>query len=76
MSAVLLDMTMPVITSQEMFSRMKEINPDVKVVLSSSYSDGGESPVHLVTGLAGFNQKTILVGGAGGKKVRSVLETG
>jgi CheY-like chemotaxis protein len=56
-SAVLLDMTMPVMSGQETFSRLKVINPAVKVVLSSGYSQAEAIRRFMGKGLAGFIQK-------------------
>ncbi len=72
-SAVLLDMTMPVMNGEEAFARMKAIKPDVKVVLSSGYNEV-EAVRHFTgKGLAGFIQKpystqTLI------ERIRSVLE--
>jgi len=59
-SAVLLDMTMPKMDGKTCFSELKKINPDVRVLLSSGYSEqeidrlfAGQSP-------AGFIQKPYL----------------
>jgi two-component system cell cycle sensor histidine kinase/response regulator CckA len=71
-SAVLLDMTMPVMGGEEAFSRIKNIKPDVKVILSSGYNEVETIRRFTGKGLAGFIQKPYsseaLI-----EKVRSVL---
>lgn len=56
-AAVLLDMTMPVLGGEETFSRLKEIRPDVKVLLSSGYNESEAIRRFTGKGLAGFIQK-------------------
>jgi two-component system cell cycle sensor histidine kinase/response regulator CckA len=54
---VLLDMVMPNMGGGQAYDRMKEINPDVKVLLSSGYSIDGEAAEILERGCDGFIQK-------------------
>jgi PAS domain S-box-containing protein len=54
---VLLDIIMPNMKGSEVFDRLKEINPDVKVLLSSGYSIDGEASQILKRGCRGFIQK-------------------
>ncbi len=54
---VLLDMVMPNMGGGEAYDRIKEINPDVKVLLSSGYSISGEATEILERGCDGFIQK-------------------
>jgi two-component system cell cycle sensor histidine kinase/response regulator CckA len=54
---VILDMIMPDMGGGETYDRMKEINPDVKVLLSSGYSIEGEATEILERGCDGFIQK-------------------
>ena len=54
---VLLDMVMPVMGGGETFDRMKEINTNVKVLLSSGYSLEGEAKEILKRGCDAFIQK-------------------
>ena len=54
---VVLDMIMPVVGGGETYDRMKEINPDIKVLLSSGYSIDGEAREILDRGCDGFIQK-------------------
>jgi DNA-binding NtrC family response regulator len=56
-SAVLLDMTMPVMNGLETFGRLKAIKPDLKVVLSSGFNEVETVRAFTGTGLAGFLQK-------------------
>lgn len=54
---VLLDMVMPGMSGGEVFNRLKEINSDVRVLLSSGYSLTGEAQAILDRGCHGFIQK-------------------
>ncbi len=54
---VILDMIMPEMGGEETFSRMKEINPEIKVLLSSGYSIEGQAKEILNRGCNGFIQK-------------------
>jgi two-component system cell cycle sensor histidine kinase/response regulator CckA len=54
---VILDMVMPEMGGGETFDRMKEIDPDIKVLLSSGYSIDGEANEILKRGCCGFIQK-------------------
>ena len=54
---VVLDMVMPTMGGGEAYDRMKEINPDIKVLLSSGYSIDGEATEILKRGCNGFIQK-------------------
>ena len=54
---VILDMIMPGMGGGETYDRMKEINPDIKVLLSSGYSIDGEAEEILERGCDGFLQK-------------------
>jgi DNA-binding NarL/FixJ family response regulator len=48
---------MPVLSGEETFSRLKEIRPDVKVLLSSGYNESEAVRRFTGKGLAGFIQK-------------------
>ncbi len=72
-SAVLLDMTMPVMSGEEAFSRMRAIKPDVKVILSSGYNEVEAVRRFTGKGLAGFIQKPYSPI-ALGVKIMSVLQ--
>jgi two-component system cell cycle sensor histidine kinase/response regulator CckA len=54
---VILDMIMPGMGGGEVYDRMKEINPDIKVLLSSGYRIDGEVAKILDRGCDGFIQK-------------------
>jgi two-component system cell cycle sensor histidine kinase/response regulator CckA len=54
---VVLDMVMPTMGGGEAYDRMKEIDPDVRVLLSSGYSIDGEATEILERGCNGFIQK-------------------
>ncbi|MBW2011130.1 MAG: response regulator [Deltaproteobacteria bacterium] len=54
---VLLDMIMPGMDGGKTFDRIKDINPDVKVLLSSGYSLKGEAEKILKRGCIDFIQK-------------------
>jgi len=57
---VLLDMTMPKLNGAETFIELQRINPDVKVILSSGYSEQEATLQFEGKGLAGFIQKPYL----------------
>jgi two-component system cell cycle sensor histidine kinase/response regulator CckA len=54
---VILDMIMPGMGGSETYDRMKEINPDVKVILSTGYSADGRATEIMERGCDGFLQK-------------------
>ena len=54
---VVLDMIMPGISGGETYDRLKGINPNVKVLLSSGYSMDGQASEILKRGCSGFIQK-------------------
>jgi len=54
---VILDMIMPDMSGGETFNRMRKINPNVKVLLSSGYSIDGQAAEILKRGCDGFIQK-------------------
>lgn len=54
---VVLDIVMPNMGGGEIFDRLKEINPNIKVLLSSGYSIDGEATKILERGCNGFIQK-------------------
>ncbi len=54
---VLLDLSMPGMTGDETLRRLREINPDIQVVLSSGYSEAEATRRFTGLGLVGFIQK-------------------
>ena len=58
---VILDMIMPSISGGEVYDRMKEINPDIKALLSSGYSIDGQATDILSRGCNGFIQKPFTI---------------
>lgn len=56
-SLVLLDVTMPVMSGEEAFNRLRSIRPNVPVILSSGYSEVDATRRFTGKGLAGFIQK-------------------
>ncbi len=54
---VLLDLTMPRMNGEEAFRELRRIDPDVRVVLSSGYSEQEIAARFAGRGLAGFIQK-------------------
>ena len=70
---VILDMIMPQMGGSVTFDRLKAMNPDVKVLLSSGYSIDGQASRILDRGCGGFIQKPFTVNTLA-SKVRAVLE--
>ena len=64
---VVLDMVMPNMGGGEAYDRMKEMNPNVKVLLSSGYSIDGEASEILERGCDGFIQKPFTMKQLSGK---------
>jgi len=54
---VLLDMTMPKMNGEECFRQLRQINPNVQVILSSGYNEQEATSRFAGKGLAGFMQK-------------------
>ena len=54
---VILDMIMPEMDGGETYDKMRKINPDIKVLLSSGYSIDGQATEILERGCSGFIQK-------------------
>lgn len=54
---VVLDIVMPGLSGREIFVKMKEINPNIKVIVSSGYSIDGEAAKILEAGAIKFIQK-------------------
>ena len=58
---VLLDLTMPALSGEEAFRAMRQVRPDVRVVLMSGYSSQELAARFGAEGLAGFIQKPFRV---------------
>lgn len=54
---VILDMVMPEMNGGEVFDKLKEINHDIRVLLSSGYSINGQASKIISRGCVGFIQK-------------------
>ncbi len=72
---VILDMILPGISGGDTFDRLKDINPEVKVLLSSGYSVEGQATQILERGCKGFIQKPVKMNSLA-KKVREILDPG
>ena len=70
---VILDMIMPGISGGEIFDRLREINPGIKVLLSSGYSIEGQAREILNRGCNGFLQKPFRLTDLS-RKVREMLK--
>ncbi len=70
---VVLDMVMPNMGGGQAYDRMKEINPDIKVLLSSGFSIDGKASEILERGCNGFIQKPFSMKELSGK-IRDILE--
>ena len=70
---VLLDMIMPDMSGSETYNRLKEIDPKVKVLLSSGYSIDGQATEILDRGCNGFIQKPFKMKELT-QKLRKILE--
>lgn len=69
---VILDMIMPKLGGGETYDRLKAIDPNVRVILSSGYSIDGEAGEILRKGCNGFIQKPFGLGQLSAK-IREVL---
>jgi PAS domain S-box-containing protein len=72
---VVLDLIMPDMGGGEVYERLKEMNPKVKVLLSSGYSVDGQANEILKQGCDGFIQKPFDMKEFS-KKLRDILEKG
>jgi CheY-like chemotaxis protein len=71
---VILDMIMPQMGGGVTYDRMKEINPNIKVLLSSGYNINGQATEILERGCNGFIQKPFNMRELS-QKVRKILDT-
>ncbi len=72
-SLVILDMIMPKMGGQECFIKLRQMNPEVKVLIASGYTSGGTAQIAEELGAKGFiikpfDMKQLL------KTVRAVLD--
>ncbi|HVM60901.1 MAG TPA: ATP-binding protein [Verrucomicrobiae bacterium] len=72
---VIADMVMPRISGPELFARMKEIDPGVRVIVSSGYSHDQEGRRMLRHGCLGYLQKPYDLESLN-RLIRSVLDSG
>jgi two-component system cell cycle sensor histidine kinase/response regulator CckA len=70
---IVLDMIMPEMGGEETYNRLKKINPDVKVLLSSGYSLEGRTTEILERGCNGFIQKQFNIESLS-NKIREILD--
>ena len=70
---VLLDIVMPLMGGGEAYDRIKEMDPDVKVLLLSGYSIDGEAGEILDRGCDGFIQKPFTMKELSGR-IREIME--
>ena len=71
---VVLDMVMPDMTGGECFDKLRDLNPTVKVLLSSGYSIDGQAGKILDRGCNGFIQKPFKIEQFS-KKIREILDS-
>jgi two-component system cell cycle sensor histidine kinase/response regulator CckA len=69
---VIMDMIMPGMGGSETFDRLKEINPNIKVLLSSGYSINGQATKILERGCDDFIQKPFNLNQLSGK-IRNII---
>jgi len=69
---VLIDMVMPRMNGKEAYCEMQKINGDIKALMISGFSIGGEVQQLLKSGMKGFLQKPFEVSVLG-KKIAEVI---
>ena len=72
---IVLDMIMPDMNGAETFNRIRKINPQAKVLLSSGYSIDGQASQILNRGCNGFIQKPFNLAELS-QKLREILQRG
>jgi PAS domain S-box-containing protein len=72
---IILDVIMPDMGGGETYDRLKKINPDIKVLLSSGYSINGQASEIMNRGCNGFIQKPFNVEQLS-RKIRDILSKG
>jgi PAS domain S-box-containing protein len=70
---VILDMIMPGISGSQIFDRLKEMNPEIRVILASGYSINGEAQEIMDRGCCGFLQKPFSMASLSGI-IREVMD--
>jgi CheY-like chemotaxis protein len=70
---IILDMIMPDIGGRDAYDKLKQINPDIKILLSSGYSINGEAQEILDRASNGFIQKPFNVEQLS-RKLREILD--
>ncbi|MBW1753839.1 MAG: response regulator, partial [Deltaproteobacteria bacterium] len=70
---IILDMIMPNMAGSKTFDQLKEINPNIKVLLSSGYSIDGLATEILERGCNGFIQKPFNIKSLS-QKLREILD--
>ena len=70
---IILDMIMPGMGGGEVYEHLKEINRDIKVLLSSGYSIEGQATEILKRGCNGFIQKPFTIAKLS-HKIREILD--
>jgi CheY-like chemotaxis protein len=70
---VLLDMAMPFMGGSETYDSLKEVDPDVKVLLTSGYSIDGQATAILERGCDGFIEKPFTIDELS-QKLKGILE--
>jgi CheY-like chemotaxis protein len=70
---VILDMIIPDMGGGEVYDRLKQINPDIKILLSSGYSLDGKAAEILGRGCDGFIQKPFNIADLS-QKLRETLD--
>jgi DNA-binding NtrC family response regulator len=58
---VMLDMVMPEMSGEDVFTELKKLDPQVKVLLSSGYSLNGRASKIISRGCVGFIQKPFTI---------------
>lgn len=70
---VILDMVMPDLGGGETYDRLKKINPEIKILLSSGYSIDGQASEIMDRGCNGFIQKPFNIKQLS-RKIRDVID--
>ena len=71
---IILDIVMPGMGGAETYARLQEINPDIKVLLSSGYSVDGQAIELMKRGCNGFIRKPFTIEKLS-HKIREILDT-